>query len=579
MTRKPNMTGFNRLKISICRMGSKLRYRFLFCILLGSMSLMLVDIVIYFYTKEILVSHEGKLMEDSLNLAVNQLDHQIAQYNNIADYVFADKTLHNVLNLQYDENYYEMHLAYVDVIEPGFLTYLMLHDELDKICLFTDNGMVRYKNYVRSWDREVMEGYGYDESVTTEDYQNIWYAGNDTGEINLIRRLFTPLGGRNYLLLSLDYDSFFSPLSRMSPDTYGIVIIDADGKIVYDVYEQPGEVLDTEIFLEGEQAFRKEYGNKYVMVTASTRGSMWTVYYYRPMELVVKAANTISYLFAFATLGCMLVFVILGTVLVRDIIAPIEALTDNMIEVRNGNLEVTVESRRRDEIGVMLAIFSEMIQRIRYLIQEVYSNKIRQKEFELKALRAQINPHFLYNSLSLINSRAIMAQQDDISRMTLLLSDFYRTALNHGRDCTTVGNEMLNTKSYIEMQLIMCNRKFKVKYDIDDDIMEVEMPNLILQPIVENAIEHGLKLSGKKEKNLRITGTRKNERIEISIEDNGSGITDERLEQIFRQDSKSYGIKNVSERLKLIYGETYGLVIESKVNDGTCIRINIPAPE
>ena len=161
-----------------------------------------------------------------------------------------------------------------------------------------------------------------------------------------------------------------------------------------------------------------------------------------------------------------------------------------MKDVKKGNLEVTVTSDSKDEIGELVQGFGDMVNRIKTLIEEVYEGKISLKEYEMKALQAQINPHFLYNTLSLINWKAIEADEKDISKITLALSRFYRTALNKGNSMMPLADEISNVKSYLDIQLIMHDYEFDVEMDIDERINYYDAPNLILQPLIENAIDH-----------------------------------------------------------------------------------------
>lgn len=138
--------------------------------------------------------------------------------------------------------------------------------------------------------------------------------------------------------------------------------------------------------------------------------------------------------------------------------------------------------------------FDHMVSRISTLITEVYEGRIHQKEYEMRALRAQINPHFLYNSLSLINWKAIESGQEDISRITLELSNYYRTSLNKGRNTLTLEQELSNVRSYLQIQQLMHDGDFDVEIDVAAEILQYESLNLILQPLVENAIDHGIDL-------------------------------------------------------------------------------------
>ncbi|HBG84902.1 MAG TPA: sensor histidine kinase, partial [Erysipelotrichaceae bacterium] len=156
--------------------------------------------------------------------------------------------------------------------------------------------------------------------------------------------------------------------------------------------------------------------------------------------------------------------------------------------VEKGKLEVMVQSQDQDEIGQLITGFGHMINRIKFLIEEVYESRLAQKNYAMRALQQQINPHFLYNTLSMINFMAIESGQNDISKITLALSDFYRTALNKGHNTTSLADELKNMNAYLDIQQMMHDYEFDLDIEINDAIMDYETPNLILQPIVENAI-------------------------------------------------------------------------------------------
>ena len=165
----------------------------------------------------------------------------------------------------------------------------------------------------------------------------------------------------------------------------------------------------------------------------------------------------------------------------------------------------------------------------------------------------------------------------DISDITLALSNFYRTSLNKGKNITTVGEEISNVKSYIDIQLVMHDYEFEVKYDIDDGILLYDTFNLILQPIVENAIEHGIDVKSDGSKGIiTIKGYMDDDNIYLSVEDNGVGMDKEKAASIITEHSKGYGIRNVNERIQLYYGEQYCLTVNSKIGEGTCIIVTLP---
>ena len=210
------------------------------------------------------------------------------------------------------------------------------------------------------------------------------------------------------------------------------------------------------------------------------------------------------------------------------------------------------------------------------LISEVYEGKIELQHTEMRALQAQINPHFLYNSLSIINWKAIEAGEDEISRVTLDLSTYYRTSLNRGETMTTVESEVNNIRAYLRIQLIMHDNSFRVIEDVRQEVFNCEIPKLILQPLVENAIDHGLDPSEKEDRRLWITVKEEKEMLLFIVRDNGNGMPKEQAEQILGYQSPGYGVHNVYDRIKLLYKEKGSVKIESREGEGTSVKICIP---
>ena len=194
----------------------------------------------------------------------------------------------------------------------------------------------------------------------------------------------------------------------------------------------------------------------------------------------------------------------------------------------------------------------------------------------MRALQAQINPHFLYNSLSIINWKAIEAGEDEISYVTLALSTYYRTSLNRGETMTTVAKEIDNIRAYLKIQLVMHDNEFRVVEQISDGLNDYMIPKLILQPLAENALYHGIKNKRGKGKIL-IEGFDLGEDMMLRVTDNGQGMTPERLKEV--QDAictgerAGFGLAAVSERIALYYGAGYGLRISSIEGEGTVIEV------
>lgn len=241
-----------------------------------------------------------------------------------------------------------------------------------------------------------------------------------------------------------------------------------------------------------------------------------------------------------------------------------------------------------DEVGRLAASYNRLGMHISKLKEQLIHNETRKKEADMRALQAQINPHFLYNTLSSIHWISLMTGEQRITDMVGALSDFLRFSLNKGKDFCTVQQELAHIKNYTQVQSIRYPDKFKLEYVVDPTVQDEMMLKLLLQPLVENAMIHGIqKKPGKG--TIVVYVERIGERMHFLIQDDGIGMTQEQLERVreqleltdeqFEREGSSYGLRNVHERLRLHYGPQYGLTIDSEHQIGTRISFSIPMLE
>ena len=256
-----------------------------------------------------------------------------------------------------------------------------------------------------------------------------------------------------------------------------------------------------------------------------------------------------------------------------------------MQRFQKGNFDSKIKKIHQDELGYLDSSFNEMVEQMNTLIQKVYQANIDIKEAQLRALQAQINPHFLYNSLSIINRLSDLGCNQEINQMVFSLATFYRMTLNKGKDIIRIEDEIKQIKAYLDIYKIRLEDRFEVAFDFDPQILHCETVKVILQPFVENIFEHAL---GESEDTIHIRITGKcmppendiqNDFIQFTIQDDGIGIEPERLSELIYTDSQNtsgYGIKNVHQRIQIHYGPDYGVRICSELGEGTTVKINIP---
>jgi len=297
-------------------------------------------------------------------------------------------------------------------------------------------------------------------------------------------------------------------------------------------------------------------------------------------ELTQSADRAGLLLLAVLSAALVLAFLVVRAIAQR-ITDPIPALIARMRLVEEGDLDARVAVKSKNELGTLGDSFNRMTGKLKTLIDEVYTSQIVRREAELKALQAQINPHFLYNTLDVIYWTARMENAPKTAEVVQALAKLFKLGLNHGEEFTTVGREVEHLASYLVIQRVRFDHPPEVTVDVDPGLFPCVTPKLLLQPLVENAFVHGI-ADLDRPAWIKVTGrgeTRDGEVIVFCVEDNGVGMTDQRRVQVLSSDvgaRDSYGIKNVDESLKLFFGREFGLSIESSLGRGTKVTLVLP---
>lgn len=289
----------------------------------------------------------------------------------------------------------------------------------------------------------------------------------------------------------------------------------------------------------------------------------------RGLNVTIASILTVSLLIA------VIIFVIISRVIGR-VILPIQTLSRHMAGIRDV-LPMPVDmGRRKDEVGALAAGFNEMTGRNRELVELLLEEKKRQEQLKLSLLQSQIKPHFLYNTLDTIYCLVLMGKKEEAGRMTKLLSDYYRHVLSNGMDWVLLFEEIKYTSNYLQIQSIRYNDILDFEICVEEEVENIKIPKLTLQPLVENAIYHGIKpLDGKG--HIRVLVKQKEDIVYLRVQDDGVGLSGERFWEVLQkgaQSGDSFGLRNVAERLHLYYGERCALELEEKAQ-GTTILICI----
>lgn len=544
-------------------------------ILAGFLPIVVILFVNYFQMRSVFKNQEKNTLYSFIKRSVLDLDDEFKKYAELAKLITNDENVNDILSTIYlDDN--RINEKFDQSVAPSLDTFIYFHNEVSKITIYTDR-IVDYKNKYLAPIEELKKADWY-ESIA-DSRNNNWIAGTDEKTIVLVRKMqsLEENGINGYFYEKINYDNVFKDLSEDISDNYGICVSDSLGQNIYsyDTFTDKNKEYNLSL-----PEITKKYPDKnkdYFIVKKTIPETGWNVWLYKPEKLMGTSIRQINIITFGGTLVCLVATFMCIRFTAIFVTTRIAKLQKAVARVEKEDFSYTLNTTSQDEIGELITSFSKMERKLNYLINEVYKSRIKEKEYEMKALQAQINPHFLYNTLSLINWKAIEAGKRDISKITLALSAFYRTSLNKGNNITHISGEIENMRSYLSIQLMLHDDGFDVTEDIDDSVLEYTCPNLILQPLIENAIDHGIDvMPGDRRGTISVICKDMDTYIQFVIKDNGIGMTKEQTVKILTKDSKGYGVRNVNERLKLCYGEEYPMIIKSKENTGTEVIITIP---
>jgi two-component system sensor histidine kinase YesM len=331
--------------------------------------------------------------------------------------------------------------------------------------------------------------------------------------------------------------------------------------------------------------------NDVQIVTSLLRETFMQYIYYEAKDLELMRSEYQSFYevllrFSVVAIVCIvLLILILFYQVPLSITRPIRKLSEVTNQVAGGDFTVRFDERSSAEVSMLSDSLNTMIDKINELLEQVKTEQTRLRKAEFEVLQAQINPHFLYNTLDAIVWLAEAGESKKVVSMVGSLSEFFRTSLNQGKDIITVREEIQHVGSYLEIQQVRYQDILNYEINIPETLHRYTIPKITIQPIVENALYHGIKNKrgcGK----IVIDGCKEEDFFVIRISDNGIGISPERLEQVkdgiknkVPTQNNIYGLYNVNERIRLNFGENYGISIESTYGEGTVVSIILPYVE
>lgn len=540
----------------------------------------------------------NKAMEDYLY----QMDGIISAFQ--SNFYFND-SMGSVVNFfDEDENQTPSQTLYVDrTLNSLFSNLMIMRRDVQNIYLYINDKktyqyslnypvVLGYNPKTSSWLKKALAADGTTIAIPPhipEQVHSNKKVISFTRSLNILgmkKRLNPPV-----LLIDFSLDSIDNIIdSHIDKDVTSVLFLDESGNVVFQTegaQSFTNNNITTRMLQTGSQVCTVK-GIKYFVSTSEKLTNGWRILVLTTYSSAMKATN--SFLVYTLILGLLLTLLSMGIFYVFSsyIFKPVELLKEGMNHVKQGDFKIRLLKSSNDEFGSLIDNFNLMTHKIEELIRLRYEEEIAKKDAQYQFLQAQINPHFIFNTLQIISSMAVVKKDFDIETVANSLAVLIRYSINSDSKEISILEEVKNTKSYLNIQKIRFKNLFEYEIRMDSDVADCRIIKLILQPIVENALTHGIEPKGENGRIL-ITIQKREADIFLCVWDNGVGLNFEQLERLREyienkncnslnnnHTGNNVGLKNINNRLKLYYGEAYRLLIESEYGSGTKVTIHIP---
>ncbi len=568
----------------------------------------IISVTIYIKSSNIITSKIDQLIEKNLNIAETSFLQKFETTDDIAILISFNEKLMAV----FAKNKPQTPVGIIGEMTTinGILEGYYLSNLFTKTTLFP-------KIYLL--DRPEYKGYKFSDKVfdISEIQDERWYKEFSSGvfkvvgfnktntllntmdSIKVARKLYAiqPSGTRYSAMLTIDIETnFFTDILesiKASPNSQ-VFIVDDRGSVILSTknpafrHEAAKGLINrfrNKAVSSYGSRITKLHGVRMLVSVKKIAPIHWQIVSVSPVRELNQELNSFNKLVLLVIIISAVLSLLIALLLANDIVKPIQRLVRSMSGVKDGNFAINLSYQRNDEFAFLIQQYKTMLSEIKELIDKLYVSEltkqkaeVKAREYELKALQAQINPHFLYNTLDSINWLAIKYKAEDISTMVKSLSNFFRYSLNKGKTEISLEDEKKQIESYLMIQRIRFQEKLDFTVDFAPEILPARTIKLILQPIVENAILHGIE-KRKGEGFIAIRGCRVGENIEIEISDNGAGANIQELNERLEDETDtetSFGIKNVHDRIKQFFGDSYGMEYHQNQSGGVTAVIRIP---
>lgn len=535
------------------------------------------------YSRNVMVEKTNDYLKNLASVTLSKIESTVSDLENVAFYINGNDTIQDSLK---DEQirindrfaYYKLHSD----IKGILASYALLRQEINAISIRSRWG----KEYTYT---KIRSGRPFDITGYNRDEKQYWTVDQD--HIILIKKLyeFSSQELLGHVALDVNEKSLYSIIEDIDLSKSGrVFLVNEEGRILATESDTLlGEPLEEPYMncFGAKEAFYNDVlidNTRYSVYNSGAISNGWHMVLAIPRDYYMRDITELRNIVILITLLTACIAALMSVLISGSITRPIRDLSQAMENFGQGNFDINCKVDSEDEIGRLSHTFNQMVSDMNSLVNTVYEQKVMKQEAQMKSLQMQINPHFLYNTLDTINWMARIKHVDEIGDMVTALGNMMRYSLEK-KSFARIEEEVKNLNDYIAIQNYRYRDKMEAEIVIDKKLMDLYIPKLLIQPILENAIVHGIEEKLDKG-HIRITAWQEGGDLYIQVEDDGVGMTEEAISHILKEDYSmkkrghtSIGMVNVNRRIQMIYGQDYGLLIQSVLGAGTKMTVHIPA--
>ncbi|MNW37733.1 Sensor histidine kinase YpdA [compost metagenome] len=571
---------------------SRIFVAFLFALVVPTL---VISLSSYYISVKVLKNKVSSSYIETAMYIGNSIEKDLFQLEQMSDYFFSNSREYDYLSNYYG-NTAELYSGFNKMNQSvdNYFSYVQISPYVSSIAMLGRNGnLYLYGSDSFKFEPESMKQSAWFNQTISLDGKINWIGvqnlktttGLSKTVVSFSRVIkdsdFKKMIGVAYFAVSNDV--FSNSLKKVNTNSNNqIIILDNNGSVV--VHPDTSQVHQSfkdlsKLDAENGSFISTENGKRYLVAYQYLNQYGWWVVEKIPYSELIKDNKQIINATLYVFLISLIIFTFILFFVSSAIVKPIKGLTKIMKNVKNGKLDSRSTYTREDEIGIMSHNFNYMLDRINMLFDTIIEEQKMKRDAEYKALQSQINPHFLYNTLNTIRWMAIIKKEDNIKAVVESLGRLLKNTTSKMDPYILVKDELNNLKDYVFIQMLRYKDKFEIIYEVEEECLDCQCIKFILQPIIENAIFHGIEPKEGRG-TIWIKAEIHNNDLIFTIKDNGVGIPSHKIKDLLSDDKKRFngiGIKNINDRIKLEYGQQYGVQIESRENEYTIYKVILPS--